>query len=465
MKRKLTLFLAIMLILTACSSRDKDTNKDEAILPSSTNESNTNLAAKEITTEDLLSTMRDEDKCWLNITPKQYLEDFDVLYQELQDNYPYFGILQRKHSIDLEKTYTLYRTKIMACKNDDDFFGYIRSFIGELEYTGHINSWGYRYTSEVKRLKSFIEEFPAYKETLTPYINKLDNPVSKRNYQSMESFYTKLQNTVDERNANIDPSQEGGSDHTNNEEEETETTKNATTDIIETGEIAYISIKDFDMESYKQDKEILLPFYEEVKNYKHLIIDISENSGGGMDYFNQLIVAPLAKEKIQVPCYLLAKGGENNKDFLAIPQGLKNGQWKPVSQLPDLPNMNQSDLAELDYFMEETYTIEPSTKQGFQGQLWLLVSSNNYSSSEYAAMFSKQSGFATLVGEHTSGDGIGVDPAYIILPNSGIVIQYSPIYGITSDGKNSEEYGTEPDYSNEEGETPLEACLRLIKKS
>jgi len=70
--------------------------------------------------------------------------------------------------------------------------------------------------------------------------------------------------------------------------------------------------------------------------------------------------------------------------------------------------MNKEDLTELDYFMEEKYTVEPHKQQGFQGRVWLLVSPNNCSSSEYAAMFSKQSGFATLVGERTGGDGIGL---------------------------------------------------------
>ena len=80
-------------------------------------------------------------------------------------------------------------------------------------------------------------------------------------------------------------------------------------------------------------------------------------------------------------------------------------------------------------------------------------------------MFSKESGFAALVGEQTVGDGIGVDPAYIILPNTGLVVQYSPIYGITGDGRNSEEYGTEPDYYRRKDETALDTCLRLIKNN
>ena len=64
----------------------------------------------------------------------------------------------------------------------------------------------------------------------------------------------------------------------------------------------------------------------------------------------------------------------------------------------------------------------------------------------YAAMFSKHSGFATLVGRKTGGDGIGTDPVYIILPNS-------------------EEAGTKPDIISPEGESPLDTCLEEIRKT
>lgn len=77
-------------------------------------------------------------------------------------------------------------------------------------------------------------------------------------------------------------------------------------------------------------------------------------------------------------------------------------------------------------------------------------------------MVSKYSGFAELVGRNTGGDGIGTDPFYVVLPNSGFVVQYSPVYGTTADGANSEEFGTRPDILSVEGEEPLNTCLKEI---
>ena len=97
-----------------------------------------------------------------------------------------------------------------------------------------------------------------------------------------------------------------------------------------------------------------------------------------------------------------------------------------------------------------------------KGKLWMLVDGAVFSSSEYAAMMTKATGFATLVGTATGGDGIGTDPLPVVLPNSKIIVRYSEFYGVTNDGAGSQEFGTEPDILCRAGETPLEACLRAI---
>lgn len=126
--------------------------------------------------------------------------------------------------------------------------------------------------------------------------------------------------------------------------------------------------------------------------------------------------------------------------------------------------MNQEDLKKLDLMLKSVYFVEPSKEQKtLKGKIWILVNENVFSSSEYAAMFSKATGFATLVGERTGGDGIGSDPLPITLPNSGIIVRYSPIYGITTDGTNSQEFGTEPDIYTKEGKTYLQTCIDAIK--
>lgn len=64
----------------------------------------------------------------------------------------------------------------------------------------------------------------------------------------------------------------------------------------------------------------------------------------------------------------------------------------------------------------------------------------------------------------TTGDGSATGLAYLILPNSGLVVQYSPMYGVTADGAGSEECGTVPDVVSPERENALKTCLRQNEK-
>lgn len=59
-------------------------------------------------------------------------------------------------------------------------------------------------------------------------------------------------------------------------------------------------------------------------------------------------------------------------------------------------------------------------------------------------MFCKNSGFATLVGTTTNGDGGVADPLLLALPNSGLLIRFSIFYGLNADGAGNEATGTTP---------------------
>lgn len=255
---------------------------------------------------------------------------------------------------------------------------------------------------------------PGEEERYAPYLEILDNPVSHRTYASMTDFYEEIEHLTEVKLAEEGGGWRGESAEAEADEEAAETSEetmpaNVETEILEPGKTAYVFIDTFDYEQMKADREILLPFYEKVMDYDNLIIDVTNNLGGSMRYFDELVAAPLAGEPLTVPTYQLLKGGENNRTFLRMEEGIASGLYRPVSELPALPKLNREDAADCDWFLREDYTVEPTGK-GFGGKIWLLVSENNYSSSEYAAMFSKATGFATLVGRTTSGDGIGTAP-------------------------------------------------------
>ena len=70
------------------------------------------------------------------------------------------------------------------------------------------------------------------------------------------------------------------------------------------------------------------------------------------------------------------------------------------------------------------------------------------------------------MGTQTGGDGIGaLDPVMLRLPNSGILVQYTMMYGLNPDGSGSEETGTTPDVLSPAGEPALVTALRAIREA
>lgn len=183
-----------------------------------------------------------------------------------------------------------------------------------------------------------------------------------------------------------------------------------------------------------------------------------------MAYFDELILEPNIDGPVHWSFYSLFKDGPMNRKFIGTEQLIEEDYCEKAMDFPTLAPFNRVDLQDVDYFCRTDMTNEPPAgqKKLFQGKIWMLVSGNVYSSSEWAAMVSKSTGFATLVGTQTGGDGIGTDPVPVVLPNSGLIVRYSPIYGVTQQGYGSEEYGTTPDILSDEGETPLETCLKAI---
>lgn len=397
-----------------------------------------------------------ENVNWFGLTNEQMLEDFDYLYKALKENYPYFGTLKRMYGVDLDEEYNNSRKLVESCKSEAEFYSIIENFTRKANMVGHLSAIApFDYDWYVETYNN-LEGIPQYywgqmKKLADAYGNELSTESYKRMgnifwpvYDKVQAYYEAQENeetVVDEDDIN---SQEY---------------KNVQTKIIEEGKTAYIAVNSFDMSCYTEDKKVLFDFYEQIKDYENVIFDFTMNGGGGMSYFDDLIVAPNIDKPLSADVYELVKAGSLNEEFIEV------STMDDISNLPELPKMNQDDLKELDAMLKNTYEVKPSNESKMlNGKIWILVSENVFSSSEYAAMFTKTTGFATLVGTQTGGDGIGSDPIPVVMPNSGLIVRYSPIYGITSDGTGSQEFGTTPDIISPEGEDALTTCLKAIDK-
>lgn len=227
---------------------------------------------------------------------------------------------------------------------------------------------------------------------------------------------------------------------------------------------AYVRIKQ--MTNDPDDGKELLSFFAglEERGYEHCIIDIRGNTGGDTMHWMAYIVGPNFAEMPRCDFYQLLKG-----DYAREYAECYGISARPISELPleELPELCPEDLEGVDSFlvmengtMKITYgAFEPPL---YTGRFWLLTDGLVYSSSDSLAADAKASGFATLVGERTGGNGIGYSPVIRCLPNTGICFRYDSGLGLNPDGSANSEVGTAPDYECESG-TALDYCLELIE--
>jgi len=222
---------------------------------------------------------------------------------------------------------------------------------------------------------------------------------------------------------------------------------NVTTSVIDEGRIAYIKIRSFSSRYVEQDRQQVLEFLASVRDYPNLLIDIRGNGGGSEQYWRQLLVAPLISDPVAWRWYVVVRSGAAVQEYMKNRLGpgyyfLQVGR----GNLPRLQNVPREVFTE-EYIepIQLPDVIMPKNPVGFTGRIFLLVDERVYSSTETFAAFAKTTGWATLVGTVTGGDGIGFDPMVFTLPNSKLNIRMAESMGLNPDGTANEETKTVPD--------------------
>jgi hypothetical protein len=248
--------------------------------------------------------------------------------------------------------------------------------------------------------------------------------------------------------------------------------------ILEPGEVAYLRISSF-MSDPDYDDLVILPFLQKIKDYNHLIIDLRNNWGGLMSYFPNLIMKRLINEPLEIGDFEFFSGGDAAVALMdaliktALRQLGDAVGYSEILYAEVLPAQafidgrgkgyfDPDDLAGLDHVVVSRSRMHPDDDAvGFSGRVWLLVDGFSASSSAAAAYMSLDTGFATVVGENTSGI-MGSTHMYIALPQTGIIWRADIGYRTDGDGNSLEIYGIAPDIRNLPGMDALETTLTVI---
>ena len=238
--------------------------------------------------------------------------------------------------------------------------------------------------------------------------------------------------------------------------------------IIEEGKIAYVRIDSFwsggYAKEYIQYKKDMKKFFLDTEKYKHIIIDVSHNGGGSVEcYDSDILSYNNIDRNIRQKIYFLCS---KNK-YTELNPSFKNNQID-IKEVPNIKNANtkKNTIALYEEDAASFQELAPGYAPPKDRKYWLLISGKTASAADRLAGLCKASGFATLVGSNTGGLGHNgrYSPIYIMLPKSGLLIKFDPLYGLNSEGYCTDEFGTAPDIYNLPGKDALETCLEEIRK-
>jgi len=257
------------------------------------------------------------------------------------------------------------------------------------------------------------------------------------------------------------------------------------TDILEEGKIAYLAMPDFLPSSYRgvtvgfnvsYYEEVIFSFYEQIRDFEHLIIDLRGNRGGFAWYFFSMVIRPNIPETIRTDGFIFFIEGSYHfpRNLVSTYAGIYS--VRPASDLTTaaeilenfhLPDFNMNDLQRLDRGLPAQVIMQPRRlvrfdhQPAFNGQIWLLTDGRMASASQLVATFVQESEFAILVGGITGGVYGGERIERRPLPHSGVRIDYDLFYVTDSRGRPLEA-GTIPHHFNRPGMDALETALALI---
>lgn len=381
-------------------------------------------------------------------TPSEALYDYDTMWLLLEENFPYLDRIEAEMGIDWRAVRDRYREMMERQARSGDgwltqaeFTGIIQSCLSQLHEVGHLyvigpnnwRVWGDRWLAQED-------------DTLLQALGKLmRNPRSTQFYQAWEE-------QTGGRASGLSASVSAADDKT--------VPPGVTFGTAE--DIPYVKISTFS--GWTDDTyDALSQFLAGIEDSEHLIIDVQGNGGGDIKPWMYNIVAPLIQEPMINEMFFAAKAGSLNLALRPQLPDLFGGAYTDDSWREDFPYIQPEHVKGLDLLFKVTQRIPPSEAGiDFNGKIWVLIDNGCYSSTDQFAVFCKATGFATLVGTETGGNGIGMQPYIMALPYSGLVVYYEPYLSFNPDGSCNGIRGTQPDLVPGEGQSALDACLAAI---
>lgn len=359
---------------------------------------------------------------------EELLEDYDQLWNDLKVNYPFLPVLERR-GINVENLRRSGReTLISRAMNLNGFVILMQNIFARMGNFAHlslgdVDFYDFYHSFLPMENDPRIElVFNLQTQTTYEFLRTEQPCASSDHYPEVVSLYLPNVNT------------------------------------------AYFHFKSFEHSLLERDKEVIVDYLLSLGNVEHIIIDITGNPGGDAAYWQQNIVLPFGGEYEWSFNIFLKKTPVNECYFF------RNTSYdiQPISKFPSREKLPAfvSELGLTHYYTNDSIYPTPALTGKTvetQAKRWVLIDQGTYSSADGFAAFCKSSGWATVVGKTTWGDGMNASgPVLLKLKNTGLLVRFSSATCANSDGTMNAEIGTSPDIICKVRETPLETCLRVI---
>lgn len=357
-----------------------------------------------------------------------YENDFDYAFDTLEK---YYGLFYRNGTYDFLEKRDSYKKGLKNIRTDREFFDKMNKILSDLE-DGHTNLLETGEAYHIKETFSLANDY--YPNSVNvDLINYLfETKISKINIID-RIFEKSLANTQNLKVQDIN------------------------------NDIAYLKIRsmiDPESDAFEDDFKLLKSYLKKSKNKRALIIDIRGNGGGNASYiYDYLYPMIMGKKDFKdTHEYILFRTDEVFKYDAQYPEikrvikKIKESDFKYMEE--NIPFLKKDKEMMVDLRKNYTHIIfNPGYKNKgefkddykFDGNLYLLVDRDVYSSAQVAAHFFKDNNLGVVIGEKTGGDGIGTTPAMVKLPNTKYILRFSHQLGLRETETIEESTYTIPD--------------------
>ena len=398
------------------------------------------------------------------ISKQAALEDYDYLWYFLEENYPFLSMAERKYPISVNALKKSGRQQIEAFEGESlDFYNYyqiLQDRIGHFHQLAHLSL-----LSPAAYQTFLLEDKNILQNESNDFIAHNYNILSDSVVYDRYAYLAEKTGNPFPETAARDPSAPIISAPT--ESSGKSSTNLSFRDINE--KTGYIKVNSFKYSFMETDKKLLKEWFLAHTDTDYIIIDITGNGGGSSAYWMNLIVSPNIRQAIDWNSIMLTPYGKESREQFAS-TGIQKSDLNPnLKDLETLPAINPTDLQDNRYYISAHFSVSPSLEAPLcSGQFFLLVDSQVASAADGFAQFCKATGFATVIGENTWGDGGGTNVYIAKLPKSKLILRYRAMHVLNADGSSNVEFGTTPDIlckrvSGFSGLPALSACLEYIE--